>query len=122
METVARIEDPEQQKRLMTIILDDVQRLDRLISDISDASRLDAELSRADTETLDVGVVLKALMEVHQATVEEGGPTFEIDIAGHQDLAVQGDRGALGSGLSQPLEQCHHLQPAWRQDSDQSVP
>src|SRR3546814_12238704 len=50
VETVARIEDPAQQKKLMTIILDDVQRLDRLISDISDASRLDAELSRRSEE------------------------------------------------------------------------
>src|SRR5690606_7900580 len=46
VETAARIDDPEQQRRLMAIVLDDVQRLDRLISDISDASRLDAELSR----------------------------------------------------------------------------
>ena len=36
VETVARLEDPEQQKKLMSIILDDVQRLDRLISDISE--------------------------------------------------------------------------------------
>src|SRR3546814_19020269 len=50
VETVARVEDPDQQKKLMSIILDDVQRLDRLISDISDASRLDAELSRAETD------------------------------------------------------------------------
>ncbi|MCH8001075.1 MAG: stimulus-sensing domain-containing protein, partial [Proteobacteria bacterium] len=36
VETISRIEDPEQQKKLMSIILDDVQRLDRLISDLSD--------------------------------------------------------------------------------------
>ena len=55
VETVARIGDPEQQRRLMAIIQDDVQRLDRLISDISDASRLDAELSRAESEPVDIG-------------------------------------------------------------------
>ena len=47
VETAARIDDPVKQRRLMAIILDDVERLDRLITDISDASRLDAELSRA---------------------------------------------------------------------------
>ena len=47
VETAVRIEDPVKQRRLMAIILDDVERLDRLITDISDASRLDAELSRA---------------------------------------------------------------------------
>ena len=45
VETAARIEDPAQRAKLMAIILDDVQRVDRLISDISDASRLDAELT-----------------------------------------------------------------------------
>ena len=63
VETVARIEDPEQQHRLMAIILDDVQRLDRLISDISDASRLDAELSRAEIEPVDIANMLRALAD-----------------------------------------------------------
>ena len=58
VETVARIDDPAQQRRLMTIILDDVQRLNRLISDISDASRLDAEMSRADAEPVDMRELL----------------------------------------------------------------
>ena len=46
IETLRRIEDPARQKQLLTIIGQDVMRLDRLISDVSDASRLDAELSR----------------------------------------------------------------------------
>ena len=37
VETAVRIEDPATQRRLMAIILDDVERLDRLITDISDA-------------------------------------------------------------------------------------
>src|SRR5438045_8239724 len=45
-ETEARLDDPVKRRRLMTIIQDDVERLDRLITDISDASRLDAEVSR----------------------------------------------------------------------------
>ncbi len=58
VETVARIEDPERQRRLMAIILDDVQRLDRLITDISDASRVDAEMSRMEKEPVDVARML----------------------------------------------------------------
>ena len=45
VETIARIDDAEQQRRLMDVILHDVKRIDRLITDISSASRLDAELS-----------------------------------------------------------------------------
>ncbi|MEE2746416.1 MAG: stimulus-sensing domain-containing protein, partial [Pseudomonadota bacterium] len=46
VETATLIKDQDRQKRLMSIILDDIERLDRLISDISDASRLDSVLSR----------------------------------------------------------------------------
>jgi two-component system sensor histidine kinase ChvG len=96
VETVTRIEDPAQQKKLMSIILDDVQRLDRLISDISDASRLDAELSRAESETVDLGELLQALAEVEKATAGDQGPRFELDLAGHQALKVSGLEGRLG--------------------------
>lgn len=99
VETVARIEDPSQQKRLMAIILDDVQRLDRLISDISDASRLDAELSRAQTEAVDVGRLLDALVEVHRATTADDGPRFQVEVSDKRPLIVQGIEGRLGQVL-----------------------
>ena len=80
VETVARLDDPRQQQQLMGIILDDVRRLDRLISDISDASRLDAELSRVIQEPLDLGRLLAALVEVHKTAggQEKSGLVFEI--------------------------------------------
>ena len=96
VETVARVEDPAQQKKLMSIILDDVQRLDRLISDISDASRLDAELSREEAEPVDVARLLATLVEVHKAALDEGGPRFEIDLTPGQRLVVAGIEGRLG--------------------------
>ncbi|MGQ0675503.1 MAG: stimulus-sensing domain-containing protein [Rhodospirillales bacterium] len=74
VETASRVADREQQKKLMAVIQDDVQRLDRLISDISDASRLDAELSRAETGPVDVGAMLKALAELHAATIAAARP------------------------------------------------
>ncbi|MDF2763936.1 MAG: chvG [Rhodospirillales bacterium] len=90
VETVARLDDPEQQKKLIQIILDDVQRLDRLISDISDASRLDAELSRAEGEPVDMGEMLGTLVEVYRATAAPDGPVFEFDRANNHQLGVQG--------------------------------
>ena len=48
----------------MSIIQHDVKRLDRLISDISDASRLDAELARADAEPVDMVRLLEAVVSV----------------------------------------------------------
>ena len=68
VETAVRIDDPANQRRLMAIILNDVQRLDRLITDISDASRLDAELGRLELEPVDIAAMLGTLVEVHEAT------------------------------------------------------
>ncbi len=96
VETVARVEDPEQQRRLMSIILDDVHRLDRLISDISDASRLDAELSRAESESVDVGELLRALASLHEAVDADDGPRFVLDMVDHQNLRVLGMEARLG--------------------------
>ena len=81
VETASRIEDPVKQRRLMAIIQDDVERLDRLITDISDASRVDAELSRLEVSPTDIGAMLRALAEMHETTRSEGAPRLVLDIA-----------------------------------------
>jgi two-component system sensor histidine kinase ChvG len=81
VETAARIDDPVKRRRLMVIIQDDVERLDRLITDISDASRLDAELSRLEMSPIDVAAMLQALVEMHETTRAEGAPRLTLDIA-----------------------------------------
>lgn len=78
VETVARVKDPEQQKKLMSIIMEDVARLDRLITDISDASRLDAELSRAEIKSVDVGRLVEALAAVQNANDNPTAPKVEV--------------------------------------------
>ncbi|MCR9256551.1 MAG: stimulus-sensing domain-containing protein [Alphaproteobacteria bacterium] len=70
VETAARLDDPEHQQKLMAIILDDVQRLDRLISDISDASRVDAEMSRGETEEISLAGMLSTLTEITNAGID----------------------------------------------------
>jgi two-component system sensor histidine kinase ChvG len=95
VETVARIEEPSQQKKLMGIILDDVQRLDRLISDISSASRLDAELSRAEIDPVDLGRMLGAMVDAHAATSGPEAPRLVLDIGGHAELVVSGIESRL---------------------------
>jgi two-component system sensor histidine kinase ChvG len=78
IETIRRIDDPAKQRRLLAIIADDVARLDRLISDISDASRIDAELSRVATEPVDLAPILATLAEIHEDTREPGEPRIEV--------------------------------------------
>ena len=94
IETLRRIEDPQQQRRLLAIISEDVVRLDRLISDISDASRVDAELSRTATEPLDVGSILAILAEIHDATRVDGEPVIILQVP-KTPLLVQAVEGRL---------------------------
>jgi len=68
-----RLQDPDRQRKLLAIILDDVGRLDRLIGDISDASRLDAELSREETQPVDLVALLGTLIDLHGAAAEQRG-------------------------------------------------
>jgi two-component system, OmpR family, sensor histidine kinase ChvG len=78
VETVGRVKDPEQQKRLMSIIMDDVARLDRLISEISDASRLDAEMSRAEMSAVKIKPLVQALAEVQNANDDPNAPRVQV--------------------------------------------
>jgi len=99
VETAVRVGDPEKQRRLLALVLDDVGRLDRLISDISDASRLDAELSRSELQRVAIAPMLEALVEVDRATAAEGAPQLVLALpengARPDDLAVLGIEGRL---------------------------
>lgn len=64
VETLPLAKSEESKGRLLDIIQHDVRRLDRLISDISDASRLDAELARTDARPLDLEHLLQDLVDV----------------------------------------------------------
>jgi len=89
IETLRRLDDPARQKQLLAIVTDDVTRLNRLISDVSDASRVDAELSRVMTERVDIAPILDALKGLQDATRGEADPRIDLD-APAAGLAVRG--------------------------------
>lgn len=109
IETLARIRNPEQQARLLAIIGDDVSRLDRLISDISSASRVDAELSRTANAPVAVVPMMQALADIHEATrdpddpelvIEAAGDPASLVVAGIEDRLVQVLRNLIGNAVS----------------------
>jgi signal transduction histidine kinase len=61
-----RIEDPQLRKQLMDVAKADVQRMDRLISDISDASRVDSQLAKAKFEPIDLGDMIEQLLQARE--------------------------------------------------------
>jgi two-component system sensor histidine kinase ChvG len=102
------VEDPASRNRLLAIIADDAVRMDRLIGDISDSSRVDAELSRTISTPVDIAPILSALSELHAATRDddddpavlleaEDGPLV---VRGVEGRVVQVFRNLLGNALS----------------------
>lgn len=107
IETLRRIEDTNAQKRLLEIIANDVTRMDRLIGDIADASRVDAELSRTVPEPVDVSMILSVLAELHNTTRKDHDPTIVPELPegplmalAVEDRLVQVIRNLIGNALS----------------------
>ncbi|MGO9675000.1 MAG: stimulus-sensing domain-containing protein [Methylocella sp.] len=109
VETLPIAKKPETQQRLLAVIQHDVRRLDRLISDISDASRLDAELARADMDLVDLESILKTVIAmanqmnaeplVHVGLTVAGGYYDEARKAGFRVLGHDSRLGQVFNNL-----------------------
>ncbi len=99
VETFARTQDEAQRVLLLGIIRDDVNRINRLITDISDASRLDAELSRAALAAVDIRRIVETVAEVHQATAGPDAPRLDVEAPPDVPLRVLGIEDRLGQVL-----------------------
>jgi two-component system sensor histidine kinase ChvG len=72
VDTLERVEDPAVRARLLDVVRQDVRRLDRLVVDIAEAARLDAELSRARFEPVDLGRVIEAMLPLWEGRGGKG--------------------------------------------------
>ena len=95
VETFPRVRTDEARGRLLAVIQHDVRRLDRLISDISDASRLDAELSRGDVAGVDLAKLLGAVVSMAQQVKDGDMVKIRLSVP------------ARGGGGGPPLVQGH---------------
>lgn len=94
VEMLARADNDDTRLKLMTIVKSDVRRIDRLITDISDASRLDAEMSREEHEPVDIAHLLETIVEVYQTTHEGRSIALSLDLP--QGATVIGRDERLG--------------------------
>ena len=116
VETLPIAKNDESRKRLMDVIQHDVRRLDRLITDISDASRLDAELARQDAAKVD----MKKLVGDLVGLVRDGGrhkKPVEIDLKvakppqGASGFVVVGHDLRLGQVITNLIENARSFVP-----------
>lgn len=67
LESIRQIDDADTRQKLLDIADDDVRRMDRMITDISEVSRVDSELSRARFERVDLGEMLEQIVAGREA-------------------------------------------------------
>ncbi|MCK7613426.1 sensor histidine kinase [Roseibium sediminicola] len=116
VETLPLAKSENSKDRLMEVIQHDVRRLDRLISDISDASRLDAELARIQSESIDLAEFLRNMADAaNQRTtgVEEASVKLTVaDAPGIKPYLMQGHDIRLGQVISNLLDNARSFSPA----------
>ncbi|WP_272915419.1 sensor histidine kinase [Aristophania vespae] len=107
LEILPRINKPEERDRLIKILRDDVRRLERLVRDVADASRIEGELSRGLRESVYLKPLLSILVEMHQATRKENDPVLILNMDSEnfwvyavEDRLVQVIRNLVGNAVS----------------------
>ena len=115
VETLPLARDDNARGRLIKIVQDDVGRLDRLISDISDASRLDAELARLEADEVDVSELLETVVSIFNETRRWSDPRFilSIDAASRKADAfmVNGHDSRLGQVVRNLISNARSFSP-----------
>jgi len=82
IESLPRVDDPALRDALIQIATHDVRRIDRLISEISDASRIDAEMSRAKREIIDLAALVRAIIGGREDRAENEGRAITLTVRG----------------------------------------
>ncbi len=111
VETLPLVKNQKDRDRLAAIILHDVQRLDRLISDISNASRLDAELARDISETVDLGEITGAMVSMHEENAGKREVSISFEISGDIPVRVNGQDSRLAQVVSNLIDNAISFSP-----------
>lgn len=112
LETLGKVDDPDLRRQLLEIASQDVRRVDFLVTEIADASRIDAELSRATFEPVAMDRLVRAIV----AEREERGVNFErpliVACKGQDDMTVPGSPSRLERVLHNLIDNAVSFSPA----------
>ena len=110
LETLSNVKKAEDRKKLLAILRQDVRRLDKLVTDISQATKLDVALSREKMEKVDLGKLLRNIKNGYMARLENLGSNQIIFfdnlasdgcfITGNQDRLTQVFTNIIDNALS----------------------
>lgn len=115
VETLPLAKSPESRARLIEVIVHDVKRLDRLITDISDASRLDAELQRGEARVVEIAALLTTIIGMRRDVAKEGEASIRLLIdeaaARAGRLSVKGNDSRLVQVFDNLIENALSFSP-----------
>jgi two-component system sensor histidine kinase ChvG len=109
-ETLEMAVKPEAREKLLRVIKTDVARMDRLITDISNASRLDAELAREAREAVDLRKLLADIAEIYRMTQKDGEARVAFDNSG-PPVYLFGNATALGQVFRNLIDNARSFSP-----------
>ncbi len=112
VETLPLAKTEESRNRLLSVIQHDVKRLDRLISDISDASRLDAEMQRHEAQPVNIAKLLTTVISVANERHDDG-VTVRVNFEGGRPGAfmVLGNDSRLGQVVNNLIDNARSFSP-----------
>jgi two-component system sensor histidine kinase ChvG len=112
VETLDLVKDTAARERLLGILKNDVQRLDRLVTDISNASRLDAELSRDSPKRIDLERLIFDVVALYQATAKPGDVAVRFEPpVGIEPPSVMGREGPLSQIFRNLIDNARSFSP-----------
>jgi len=111
LETLPLVKTEAQREKLTGLLQQDVRRLDRLITDISNASRLDAELSRDRPRTVDMTTLLTEIAGVYEAGLKPGEPRVTLTVPAGDHALVVGRDGPLGQVFRNLVDNARSFSP-----------
>jgi len=112
LDGMERVEDPELRAKLHAVARDDVLRLDRLIGDISEAARTDAELARAKFEPVDLGPLIEQIVGSWDNRRERGDARIAFARPRKSSAVVLGDPARLARAIDNIIDNAVSFSPA----------
>ncbi|WP_421996900.1 stimulus-sensing domain-containing protein [Reyranella sp.] len=104
--------DPERREKLMGIVIEDINRLNRLITDISEASRLDAELMRGEVQKVNLSALLGDMANHFTSRgAGKSGVTVEFRLAANPPYLAHGHDGRYGQVFRNVIDNALSFSP-----------
>jgi len=111
VDSLDRVDDPELRRQLLDVVRHDVVRLDRLISDIAEVSRLDAELTRTRFEPIDIGQMIEGLLAAWEPRASKRDVTIAFARPRVGSTIVMGEESRLARAIDNVVDNAISFSP-----------